>query len=459
MLRSSRMRLLLGGSLLSLSTLSVGCPAPTEMPDAASARDAYGDAYRDPTIDAGPDAFAMSDAGPMPTCFEPETGRASSRLTIAEAAAAGGCSTAVVRALSDQLVEEINCLAPGTMARIDGIAGLALGSAALPWIQAPAAGGLRAAIADRGATLSVNSTLRTLPQQLLLYRWYRAGDCGITLAASPGTSPHESGLAIDTSQYSAWRAALERHGFRWHGTGDLPHFDYTAGGVRLTGLSTQAFQRLWNRNHPEDRITEDGDYGPQTEMRLLRSPSEGFPIGAVCGAVDTRAFSVDWEIDAMGYVLSSMPPMTAERVVYTIDGREMGEGTRATGFTLPVGACMDARGHVIDATAYNAMDVEVASRSAYLEARESDAISVRPREGNVFEIALERPSASVAAIEVDADTFALTDSVSGSVRSTRRAVRYAFSTLGTRNLRVRLYDTGGGLVAMRDVSVTFVVTP
>ena len=457
--RHVRARLVVG-SLLGLSLWSTGCVDQVAMPDAASFSDANADAYRDPSVDAFALGDAgMGDAGVMPRCFEPEMGRSSSRLTISEAAASGGCSTAVVRALSDQLVEEINCLAPGTMARIDGIAGLDLGSAALPWIQAPAATGLRAAIADRGATLSVNSTLRTLPQQLLLYRWYRAGRCGITLAAGPGTSPHESGLAIDTSEYTAWRGALERHGFTWHGAGDLPHFDYTAGGVRLTGLSVQAFQRLWNRNHPEDRITEDGDYGAQTEMRLLRSPSEGFPIGAVCGAVDTSAFSVDWSIDAMGYVLSAMPPMTAERVVYEIDGREMGEGTRAMGFTLPVGACMDESGHSIRATAYDAMNVEVASRSAYLEARASDAIAVRPRQGNEFEIALERPSPNVAAIEVDADTFALTDSVSGAARSTRRAIRYAFSTLGTRNLRVRFYDAGGGLISMRDVSVTFVVTP
>ena len=89
----------------------------------------------------------------------------------------------------------------------------------------------------------------------------------------------------------------------------------------------------------------------------------------------------------------------------------------------------------------------------------SDAISVRPRQGNEFEISVERPSASVAAIEVDAEAFPLRDSVSGDVRTTRRAVRYAFSTLGTRNLRVRLYDADGGLIAMREASVTLVVTP
>lgn len=105
------------------------------MRDASSASDAAGDAYRGPTIDAWAQMrspWAMRGTGP--TCFEPETGRASSRLTIAERRSCWcGCSTAVVRVRSDQLVEEINCLAPVVpMARIDGIAGLTLGSAALP---------------------------------------------------------------------------------------------------------------------------------------------------------------------------------------------------------------------------------------------------------------------------------------------------------------------------------------
>jgi hypothetical protein len=40
---------------------------------------------------------------------------------VGEAASAGGCSTSVVRALSEQLIEEIQCLSPGAMARIDDI--------------------------------------------------------------------------------------------------------------------------------------------------------------------------------------------------------------------------------------------------------------------------------------------------------------------------------------------------
>ncbi len=112
--------------------------------------------------------------------------------TLDDAVAAGGCSTAVVRPLSEQLIDEIQCLAPDAMARIDDIDGLTLNATALPWLQRVARNGLADAVAAGGGGLSLNSTLRTLPQQLMLYRWYGAGLCGITLAASPGTSSRGS---------------------------------------------------------------------------------------------------------------------------------------------------------------------------------------------------------------------------------------------------------------------------
>ena len=428
------------------------------------------DAYLDPRVDAGPprdapstvDAFSTADAG-MPTCFEPPFGTSGSGLTIDEAVAGGGCSTAVVRPLSEQLIEELECLEPGTMARIDGIPGLELGSAALPWLQSPAAAGLASAIEEGPGTLSVNSTLRTLPQQLMLYRWYRAGLCGITLAASPGTSPHESGLAIDTSEYTAWRSALEGNGWRWHGAGDLPHYDYVAGGVSLPGLSVRAFQRLWNRNHPEDVIAEDGDYGPQTESRLRMSPAEGFPIGAICNEID-ETFAVRWTLEsgsggAEGYTLRAEPPMGTERVGYTIDGRDVGEGVRAEGFARLVGGCADGEGHRIEAVARDGAGVELAARTAWIEASASDALFVQPRTGDTFEIGLERPSAAVVAIEVDADGTPLVDEISGVARSTRRAITRTFTMLGRRRITVRGYDDGGAVIVTREEDVELRATP
>ncbi|MEW5851739.1 MAG: MopE-related protein [Myxococcota bacterium] len=191
---------------------------------------------------------------------------------------ATGCSTSIVAGLSEQLIEEINCLRPDTLANYSG-SGVSNGSAVWPYLQTAAKNALRQAINDRNDTISINSALRTLAQQYLLYRWYQNGQCGIGLAARPGRSRHESGLAIDTSEYSSWRATLENRGWDWYGSDDTVHFDYEGSGtVDLSGLSVKAFQRLWNRNHPNDQIDEDGLYGPQTESRLRQSPVEGFQV-------------------------------------------------------------------------------------------------------------------------------------------------------------------------------------
>jgi hypothetical protein len=199
-----------------------------------------------------------------------------SGLTVGQA---GGCSTAIVRGLARQLIDEINCLRPNTLVEFSR-GDISEGESVWPFLQAPAVEGLHAALDQRGRRMTMNSALRTLPQQYLLYKWYQDGQCGIPLAARPGRSPHESGKAIDIEDHAGWEPALEDHGWRWHGNDDPVHFDYVgAGTVDLSGLSVRAFQRLWNRNHPDDPIAEDGLYGPQTEGKLRASPTDGFPIG------------------------------------------------------------------------------------------------------------------------------------------------------------------------------------
>jgi N-acetylmuramoyl-L-alanine amidase len=41
------------------------------------------------------------------------------------------------------------------------------------------------------------------------------GACGITLAAKPGTSNHEAGLAIDVNDNAGWNKYLTSQGFTW----------------------------------------------------------------------------------------------------------------------------------------------------------------------------------------------------------------------------------------------------
>jgi len=191
------------------------------------------------------------------------------------------CTTTSVKGLSTQLVAEIQCMRPGSMKNIEGAPGLSLGSAVFPFLQAPAADALLAAQKARGTTMTINSALRTLPQQYLLYSWYKAGRCGISLAATPGNSNHEGAVAVDIEDSPGWRASMIAAGFKWLGASDPVHYDYAGtDAIDLGGLSVTAFQRLWNRNHPEDPIGEDGDYGPATATRVARAPVGGFPRGA-----------------------------------------------------------------------------------------------------------------------------------------------------------------------------------
>ena len=196
------------------------------------------------------------------------------------------CSTAGVRPLSEQLLAEVECLRPGTLSRIDNIANVSLGAGALPKMNSAAATALRNTVAG-GGTMSVSSTTRATAQQYVLYYWYANGRCTsvVSLAARPGRSNHESGVALDVPAYGTWKSRLTARGFTWLGSSDPVHFDYRgAGAVDIRPLAVKAFQRLWNRNHPNDRIAEDGVWGPATSSRMDRSPAGGFAIGPQCGS-------------------------------------------------------------------------------------------------------------------------------------------------------------------------------
>jgi hypothetical protein len=179
----------------------------------------------------------------------------------------------------------MNCIIPNAMAEVPERPNASFGAAVFPYMQPPAKDALVAALdGDPGMNMTVNSMFRTVAQQYLLYNWSQQSKCGIGLAATPGNSNHESGLAIDINQYAAWQGPLEAQGFDWFGSSDAVHFDYAGPGiVDLKGYDVLAFQMLWNQNHPGDPIDEDGDWGPATEARMEQSPAEGFPSGPNCG--------------------------------------------------------------------------------------------------------------------------------------------------------------------------------
>ncbi|MBP6839856.1 MAG: D-alanyl-D-alanine carboxypeptidase family protein [Kofleriaceae bacterium] len=193
------------------------------------------------------------------------------------------CTAAELRPLADQLLAEAACLRPGALVAIDDVPGLALGFNASPLLGAAAARALRAA-AD-GARLTVYSTTRALVQQYVYHQWATRRRCPmvVVVADRPGQSRHESGLAIDTPDFAAWKDRLAAAGFRWRGRRDAVHFDYRGpGATDLRRASVRAFQRLWNRNHPHDRIGEHGRYDAATARRVARAPAAGFPLGPSC---------------------------------------------------------------------------------------------------------------------------------------------------------------------------------
>ena len=182
-------------------------------------------------------------------------------------------STAVVNGLSQQLIYQLQLMMPDAFVSFDDL-NVDLLDAAFPYVQSSAKQALQKAIQDRGQTMQVNSAYRTIAQQMLLYndRFNNPNP-----VAPPGASNHQTGLAIDIEDATGWEVYLMRYG--WNPLpGDPPHFDYQGDGtIDLRSQSILAFQQLWNPNHPDQRISEDGGFGPQTEDALNRSPAPGFP--------------------------------------------------------------------------------------------------------------------------------------------------------------------------------------
>jgi hypothetical protein len=207
-------------------------------------------------------------------------GELTSAVTVASYTTSS-CSTSVVIGLSKQIADEISCMSPTLLSRFSASTNLQITSnAVLPYLHSTAKTDLLAVA--QGRTVQVNSAFRSVVQQYLLYRWYQLGRCGITAAATPGKSNHESGRALDLANYSSLISAMGARGWSHDVPGDPVHFDHLSS-PDIRGKDVLAFQRLWNRNNPGDKISEDGAYGPQTEARLKSAPATGFTTGPTCG--------------------------------------------------------------------------------------------------------------------------------------------------------------------------------
>ena len=212
-----------------------------------------------------------------------------------------GDDTSILKGLDQQLIDEMNRIKPDCLVSFADL-NVDMGASVHPFLQQPAKEALNRAISDRGEKLSVNSAYRTIAQQLVLWN-DRANNPN--LVAQPGGSNHQSGKAIDVNDYEGWMSSLENNGWQWLGPRDEVHFDYEGGDTQdLGSTAVLAFQRLWNRHNPNDRILEDGEYGPTTEERLNKSPIDGFGATASPSAAKSK----------LRNLRVSNPPMQGEDV-------------------------------------------------------------------------------------------------------------------------------------------------
>ena len=188
----------------------------------------------------------------------------------------GTCGTASVKNLSLQVIDEMNLLIPNVLVSFDDLDVSGNQATVNFFLQPKAKEALRRAIRNKGKTLTLTSAYRTVVQQHILFSW-QGSEC-VFIAAKPGWSNHEDGLAIDTLDWKEWIPALAAEGWEWLGDNDPVHFTYMGGGVRddIGEIGVKAFQISWNKYNPDDLILVDGDYGPNTAARLDRSPANGF---------------------------------------------------------------------------------------------------------------------------------------------------------------------------------------
>lgn len=188
------------------------------------------------------------------------------------------CGTAGLKGLDLQLIAEINELSPSVLVDFSDL-NVECGPAVWPLLQLPAKKALAKAIAARGRKMFINSAYRTIAQQQVLFNHFKNGKCGISLAAKPPKSNHQSGLALDIEDQSGWKPFLEDQGWQHLGPSDPPHFDFEGGGTKdIRNLAVKAFQRVWNANNASDKIAVTGIFDSETEKHLNNSYVEGFGI-------------------------------------------------------------------------------------------------------------------------------------------------------------------------------------
>jgi hypothetical protein len=261
---------------LAVATASAVAPSPHPPPASAATSAA--------PSDVGDDGSAVMDYESDDGEPHPSKPAAPKHFDTVQHAAVDSCTTASVDGLSRQIIAQARCIRPNAFVPLPSRPNLVIAPQVFPYLELEARDHLVKAVDARPKQkMTVNSALRTVAQQYLVWRWSATKRCGVPLATPPGQSNHEVGFALDIAEAASWRPALEAQNFKWLGPSDRVHFDYkSSSSAGRVATDVLAFQKLWNKNHPTDKIAEDGRYSPATEQRLKQAPADGFPLGPSC---------------------------------------------------------------------------------------------------------------------------------------------------------------------------------
>lgn len=186
-----------------------------------------------------------------------------------------GCCTGQIDGLSNQLLKRL--VDKGYLEKINHPLIICEGRHNNPYLQPIAYRALVKAVEKVKQKIVINSCLRTVMQQHLLRKQYLQRKCGITAAAIPGRSNHQSGSAIDIADWLFWRSPLQAQGWKWLGAWDKWHYDYRHSGSHLGTIQIKLWQELWNEhNDYQLQLKVDGIWGPKTANSVDNSPAEGF---------------------------------------------------------------------------------------------------------------------------------------------------------------------------------------
>jgi lysozyme len=166
---------------------------------------------------------------------------------------------------------------------------------------------------------------------------------------------------------------------------------------------------------------------------------------AFARATPAATFAIDWTRSGGGNAtFTSAPPSSVTRVSYAVDDFVIGSSSdRASGFAVSSGFTVAKTGRTVRVDGLDAGGKVVATSWGSIDTTDGAAIYLQEKASRQYEIGLENVPSDVAAIEVRVDGYLLRDGVSGSTRSTRRAVLSSFTTLGERELVIDTYNADG----------------